>query len=119
MLCDRIAFMNRGVIEAVDTPRALKQRMSSGQVVEVKCLGTLENDLFTSVRERATLSLENKDGLAFIRMSSDEPEQLLSTIIDLVQNKAKVLSVHVTSPTLDDVFVYLTGAQLKEDQTEE
>ncbi|MBN2620271.1 ABC transporter ATP-binding protein [candidate division WOR-3 bacterium] len=119
MLCDRIAFMNRGTIEAVDSPRALKRRMSSEQVVEVKCLGTLEQELFASVREVATLSLENKDGLAYIRMSSESPEQLLSTIIDLVQNRAKVLSVNVTSPTLEDVFVYLTGAQLKEDQTEE
>jgi ABC-2 type transport system ATP-binding protein len=119
MLCDRIAFMNRGAIEAVDTPSALKKRLSSEQVVEVKCLGTLEHELFSSVKEKATLALENKDGLAYVRMSSEKPEQLLSVIIDLVQNRAKVLSVNVTSPTLEDVFVHLTGVQLQEDQAEE
>lgn len=119
MLCDRIAFMNRGVIEAVDTPLALKRRISSDRVVEVKCLGTLEQELFSSFREKATLSLENREGLAYVRMNSDEPEQLLSAIIDLVQNRAKVLSVKVASPTLEDVFVRLTGAQLKGDQREE
>jgi len=119
MLCDRVAFMNRGAIDAVDTPRALKQRLSTEQVVEVKCMGTLEPDLFAQVKEVATLSLENKDGLAYIRMSSDNPEQLLPAILDLVQNKAKVLSVHVAAPTLEDVFVHLTGVQLKDDQVEE
>lgn len=116
MLCDRVAFMNRGTIEAVDTPSALKTRLSSEKVVEVKCMGTLEPALFAKVREVTTLSLDNKDGLAYIRMSSDNPEQLLSTIIDLVQNRAKVLSVNVMAPTLEDVFVHLTGAQLKDDQ---
>jgi ABC-2 type transport system ATP-binding protein len=119
LLCDRIAFMNRGIIEAVDTPSGLKRRLSTEQVVEVKCLGTLEHDLFSSVSEKATLSLDNKDGLAFVRMSSGNPEQLLSMIIELIQDRAKVLSVSVSSPTLEDVFVYLTGVQLKEDQSEE
>jgi ABC-2 type transport system ATP-binding protein len=119
MLCDRVAFMNKGSVEAVDTPNALKKRLSYEQVVEVKCMGTLEHDLFARVKEVATLNLENKDGLAYVRMTSDNPEQLLPTILDLLQNKAKVLSVNVSTPTLEDVFVHLTGAQLKDDQVEE
>jgi ABC-2 type transport system ATP-binding protein len=119
MLCDRIAFMNRGVVEAVGTPEGLKRRMSSNQVIEVKCLGTLERELFSSVQEKATLNLDNKDGLVYVRMSSDNPEQLLSVIIDLIRDRAKVLSVNVMSSTLEDVFVHLTGTQLKEDQREE
>ena len=119
MLCDRVAFMNRGAVEAVDTPKALKQRLSSEQVVEVKCMGTLEKELFSQVKEVATLNLENKDGLAYIRMTSEDPEQLLPTVLDLVQNRAKVLSVNVSAPTLEDVFVHLTGVQLKDDQVEE
>lgn len=118
LLCDRIAFMNRGMIEAVDTPQALKQRMQSEQVVEVKCLGTIEKELFSSLREASSLNLENKNGLVFVRMNSDKPEELLSAIIDLVQSRAKVLSVNMTAPTLDDVFVYLTGAQLKDNQAD-
>ena len=114
-LCDRVAFMNRGKIMALDTPTALKKSMPQEQVLEVKCLGDFDKELFNEVSESANLNLSKRDGFIYVRMNTANPETLLSRVIDLVRDKAKVLSVFVTSPTLEDVFVSLTGASLKDE----
>lgn len=111
-LCERVAFMDRGKIRALDTPTSFKKIMPQEQILEVKCLGELDKELFTRLKESTSLHLKKQDGLSYVRMNTDNPETLLSDVVDLIRDKAKVLSVLVTSPTLEDVFVHLTGASL-------
>lgn len=115
-LCDRVAFMNRGKIEAIDTPGALKKGMPQEQILELKCLGELDKSIFTTIKEAEGLNFVKKDGYVYIRINTGNPESLLSRLVDTIRDKAKILSVNVTSPTLEDVFVYLTGATLKDNQ---
>lgn len=117
-LCNRVAFMYSGKIKALDTPASLKKSMPCEQILEVKCLGDFERDIFGEMEELAGLQVSKKDGFAYVRMNTENPESILSQIIGLLQNKAKILSVLVTSPTLEDVFVQLTGASLKDDYTQ-
>lgn len=118
-LCDRVAFMNRGRIEALDTPTALKKGMPQEQVLELKCLGDLNKNSFAELKEASGINILKKDGYVYIRINTGNPESLLSRLVDTIRDRAKVLSVNVTSPTLEDVFVYLTGASLKDNQDEQ
>jgi len=113
-LCERIAFMNRGKIEAMDTPDRLKQSMPQKQVLEIKCQGTLDKEAFDGVKEAASINVSHGDGLVYVRVNTDNAETILSNIIELVREKAKIVSVRVTVPTLEDVFVHLTGASLRD-----
>ncbi len=115
-LCDRIAFMNRGKISAIDTPDNLKKAMPQEQVLVLKCIGDLKKEHFVQIKESASLNFSSADGCVYVRVNTDNPETLLSKLVDTIRDKAKILSVNVTSPTLEDVFVYLTGASLKESQ---
>ncbi len=117
-LCDRVAFMNRGRIDALDSPSALKKAMPQEQILELKCLGDLYKENFAQVKESVSLNISKQDGYYYVRMNTDNPELLLSKLVELIRDRAKILSVQVTSPTLEDVFVYLTGASLKESQDE-
>lgn len=117
-LCERVAFMYNGKIKALDTPVLLKQSMPQEQVLEVKCLGDLDNEVFNHFRESVSLNIGKQNGLTYIRMNTENPEDLLSRVIDTVRDRVKVLSVIVTSPTLEDVFVHLTGASLKDDYSQ-
>lgn len=92
--------------------------MPQEQVLEVKCLGDFDQSLFADIKESASLNLTKQSGFIYVRMSTENPETLLSRVVDLVRDKAKILSVAVTTPTLEDVFVYLTGASLKDTQNE-
>lgn len=118
-LCERVAFMNNGKIEALDTPAGFKKSMPQEQLLEVKCLGDFDRSLFNDMEERLNFHVMKQDGFTFVRMNTDNPEMHLSRIVDALRDRAKVLSVLVTSPTLEDVFVYLTGAHLKDEQGEE
>ncbi|MGB9721895.1 MAG: ABC transporter ATP-binding protein [bacterium] len=117
-LCDRVAFMNRGRVEALDTPSALKKAMPQEQILELKCLGDLNKEDFIQLKESVSLNISKQDGYHYLRVNTDNPEALLSKLVDMIRDRAKILSVNVTAPTLEDVFVYLTGASLKESQDE-
>lgn len=113
-LCERIAFMNRGKIEAMDTPNRLKQSMPQKQVLEIKCRGTIEKEMFENIEGAASINISHGEGFAYLRWNTDNSEMILGNIIELVREKAKIFSVRVTVPTLEDVFVHLTGASLKD-----
>ncbi|MGB3341782.1 MAG: ATP-binding cassette domain-containing protein [bacterium] len=116
-LCERVAFMYSGKVTALDTPVLLKKSMSQEQVLEVKCLGDLDKNAFGRMNEEMGISITKSDGLTYIRISTENPEDLLNRVIDTVHEYVKVLSVNVTTPTLEDVFVHLTGVSLKDDTT--
>jgi len=113
-LCDRIAFMNQGKIEALDTPERLKQSMPQKQVLEIKCQGAVEKDLFSNIIDAPSINISHGEGFVYVRVNTDDPEAILSSMIETVREMAKIFSVRVTVPTLEDVFVHLTGASLKD-----
>jgi ABC-2 type transport system ATP-binding protein len=113
-LCDRIAFMNQGKVEALDTPIRLKQSMPQKQVLEIKCQGDIQKDPLEKVDSAASVSVSHDDGFVYLRINTDNPETLLSDVLQKLGNNVKIFSVRVTVPTLEDVFVHLTGASLKD-----
>ncbi|HEC79585.1 MAG TPA: ATP-binding cassette domain-containing protein [candidate division WOR-3 bacterium] len=113
-LCERIAFMYNGKIKALDTPLLLKKRLPQEQVLEVKCLGIIEPQIFDSIQGFSNIHITKDNGFTYVRLSTENPEEELSKLINKIRDRAKILSVIVTSPTLEDVFVHLTGASLKD-----
>jgi ABC-2 type transport system ATP-binding protein len=113
-LCDRIAFMNQGKVEALDTPYRLKQSMPQKQVLEIKCQGEIEKNSLDEMEGVASVSISFDSGFVYLRVNTDNPETLLSDIIQRLRDKVKIFSVRLTVPTLEDVFVHLTGASLKD-----
>ncbi len=113
-LCDRIAFMNQGRIEAMDTPMRLKHSMPQKQVLEIKCQGDVDKGSMTGIEGAASQSISRDGGFVYLRFNADNPESLLSEVLENLGNKVKIFSVRVTAPTLEDVFVHLTGASLRD-----
>jgi ABC-2 type transport system ATP-binding protein len=102
---DRLGILDKGVLVAVDTPDALKSRVG-GDVISLE--SATPEKLVTVIRERFGLEaviangrvrLERKTGHAFV------PE-LVEALPGLLQ------SVSVGKPTLEDVFIHLTGRGL-------
>jgi len=113
-LCERIAFMNRGRIEALDVPHRLKQSMPQKQVLEIKCQGVIDKESISGIKEVIGINISHGDGFTYVRVNTDDPESILSSVIESVRQQAQIYSVRVTVPTLEDVFVHLTGASLKD-----
>ncbi len=108
-LCDRIAFVNKGKLIVVDTSKNLKKNVSKNEALEIKCIGNIEK------LENFNAHIKNKKNYTKIRILHENTEDIMDDVLKDVKEKAKILSVNVTRPTLEDVFVHLTGSKLEDE----
>ncbi|MEO7371509.1 MAG: ATP-binding cassette domain-containing protein [Ilumatobacteraceae bacterium] len=112
--CDRVAVMDHGKILALDTPAKLKASIGAGRIVIVSASGDLEmlsQALVAGVDEaREARTIDGR-----IHLSVDDSTGLLPRIIDCAEAAgASVNDLSVTEPTLESVFINLTGKDLRE-----
>jgi ABC-2 type transport system ATP-binding protein len=107
-MCDRIAIINRGKIAAIDTPERLKKTIKKLQSIEVSFVGptrilTADLKTFQGVTE------VSKQGDKY-RLYTEDSSSVLSAIWQYASvNNLKILTVNTMGPSLEDVFVKLTG----------
>ena len=112
--CDRVAIMDHGRILALDTPAELKASIGAGRIVIVSATGDLPQlaDALVAGVEGARQArvVEGR-----IHLSVDDSPGLLPRIIDAAEAAgSSVNDLSVTEPTLESVFINLTGKDLRE-----
>jgi len=124
-LCDRIAIINNGKIAAIDTPEKLKAMVKETELVEVACYNpphNTENYLRPLCPDVEIITLirgdEAKGTPSRIKIIGGNAEEHVSTVVDALRKKnAQITSVNISMPTLEDVFIKITGAKLAEGGT--
>jgi ABC-2 type transport system ATP-binding protein len=111
-LCDRVAFMNEGRIVTVDSPGRLKETIPYARILEIRCQGGIAEGGFLRVPGITQAYVQRDNGTSTIRIQAENAEAVLSEAIDVARGQARILSVSVTAPTLEDVFIHLTGVKL-------
>jgi ABC-2 type transport system ATP-binding protein len=117
-LCDRLFVIDHGVIVAVGTPDELKRRIS-GDVVTLSVNGATGNDGTAAARELLTSSpvvreITVSDGA--LRLTVEQGEQALPVLLRTLDGAGITMSaISLSRPTLDDVFLTLTGRSLRDD----
>jgi len=107
-MCDRVAIINRGKIAAIDTPERLKRTVQGLQSVEVAFAATPVNAL-KDFKELPNTREVVKEGDKF-RLFTDDPSSVLASVWKYSQNNnLKLITVNTLGPSLEDVFVNLTG----------
>ncbi len=114
-LCDRIAFINRGRIVDIKTPEQYKRDIPHTEVLEVRCLGQPDISSLKSLDGIERVQTEFNDGITTLRIVAPRAERVLSEVIEAVRSQARILGIDVKEPTLEDVFIYMTGTSLGED----
>lgn len=107
--CDRIAVIDHGVIVALDTPERLKD-LVGGDVVRL----TTSDNAAAAQQIKAHFGVEprqEQDNLVFEIAGG---EGLVPRIVEQVS--ARIASISVRRPTLDDVFIKLTGREIREEE---
>jgi ABC-2 type transport system ATP-binding protein len=140
-LCERIAIMDHGRILALDTPEGLKRLIPGGtmldlriRVPEMVAAGHIAEDGTESVQDEhfraklgrlpgvtkveQTAGLTHDDSksqtLTFRIYASEDAGALLANATQVVlQEQGELLDLHLARPSLEDVFIYLTGKGLR------
>jgi ABC-2 type transport system ATP-binding protein len=112
-LCDRIYVMDHGKVIASGTKEDLKNLMGGDDIVslqtDIASEGFLK-DLRGNVKVR---NADQKDGSITLMVQKDC--DILSDIFEAAsKNGVKLKSLDIKTPTLEDVFLYLTGRGLRD-----
>ena len=114
-LCDRILVIDHGVLVASDTPEALKQQVA-GDLVELIVVDAAQ--LPRAAAALAALvpgSTPDVEGSLVSLRVPHAGRELAGLLRALDRDNIALESIEVRRPTLDDVFLTLTGRSLRED----
>jgi ABC-2 type transport system ATP-binding protein len=113
-LCGRVAIMDHGKILALDTPSALKQSVGADTIVTVKAEGDPDAlaDNFTRRLEGVTRTRTVPGGVELHLEGSD---RLVPRVVEAAESGGFSLAdLSVAEPTLETVFIGLTGKDLRD-----
>jgi ABC-2 type transport system ATP-binding protein len=111
-LCDRVAILDHGKIVALDTPTKLIKEFSKGERITFRLNGTVPENFDNDLKKIGKVEKQGNEVTVFGE-SKDLP--LVLEVANLLVNY-KILFSELRSEqaTLEDVFLNLTGAQVRE-----
>ncbi|HEV7520109.1 MAG TPA: ABC transporter ATP-binding protein [Candidatus Angelobacter sp.] len=112
-LCDRVAIIDEGKIVAMGTPRELQQKSQEQSRIDIVC-GQPMNAAALPQWPDALESKLGEDGKSLTVYSSRPARTLFEIMKWLDQQGLQLEDVHLKRPTLEDVFVELTGKKLRD-----
>jgi ABC-2 type transport system ATP-binding protein len=110
-LCDRVAIVDHGTVIALGTPRELKERSGDKTRLEVRL-----------ARPEPQERLKNLEGVSDCRILGDSyilqcqrpPQAIVSLVKHLESQGNELISLEIATPSLEDVFIELTGRRLRD-----
>jgi ABC-2 type transport system ATP-binding protein len=115
MLCDRIGIIDHGRIVALDTPTKLKSNISGADTTILTLeIANLTPDLLETVRALKCVETVAQENSSHIKVHA-HGEGAFDSIIDAVRGKkGNIVSMQNIQPTLEDVFLHITGRQVRD-----
>ena len=111
-LCDRVAIMDEGRIIALDTPAKLQQQSRAASTIAVTCdkpIPAQRPDWAEAIE-----TILDASGRTMTVVSRRPATTLVDLIKWIDQSGLELIDVHLKKPTLEDVFIEMTGKRLRE-----
>jgi ABC-2 type transport system ATP-binding protein len=118
LLCERLAIVDHGQILTTDTPAALKRQLPGGQILDVWVRGHAPLGPHLQALP-GVLKLEQvasrDDDLERLRLFMEPQDGALDRILHEARARgAQLHHVSLAVPSLEDVYIHLTGKELRE-----
>jgi ABC-2 type transport system ATP-binding protein len=115
-LCDRIAIIDHGKLVALDTPLGLKSSVPGSSIVEVQ-FGHNSVDRKPRLEKLSGVTGVESRGSGEYRLMTSNGSLTTTQLVEMAAGDGDSISgLSVQNTTLDDVFVYYTGRQLRDEQ---
>ncbi|MEN6592201.1 MAG: ATP-binding cassette domain-containing protein [Methanobacterium sp.] len=113
-LCDRVAIIDQAKIIAIDTPEKLKESIGT-DLISVQIADQNKGDFMKKVKELNWVKSIEEHGNSLV-LNVESGEGRVHELIDFTdENKFSISSIDEYKPTLEDVFVHLTGRSIREE----
>jgi ABC-2 type transport system ATP-binding protein len=110
-LCDRVAIVDHGKVIAMGTPRELKHSSAGTTRIEVRMARPLNNGALGNLE--GVTNAREFDG-TYILHSARPPQTIVALVKQLEAENNELQSLEMFSPSLEDVFIELTGRRLRD-----
>jgi ABC-2 type transport system ATP-binding protein len=110
-LCDRVAIVDHGKVVALGTPRELKSHSGGTTRIEVR-LAKPEPD-GALINLEGVADARELDG-AYVIHSHRPPKTIVDLVKHLEAEGNELVSLEIASPSLEDVFIEMTGRRLRD-----
>jgi ABC-2 type transport system ATP-binding protein len=115
ILCDRIGIIDHGKIAALDTSTNLKKLVSGDDATVLKLeLPNLNKKVVTKLQALDGVKSVSQENATHLKVHATG-DKAFDTIIDAMRaENAKINSVENLQPTLEDVFLHITGRKMRD-----
>jgi ABC-2 type transport system ATP-binding protein len=117
VLSDRVGIMHRGKLLVCDTPQKLKDSIVGGDIVEIQFEVEPSPKIVEELSQFKEVVKIIKAKTSTLRLYLNRVEEVVPRIMNMLMKEgAAVSSIHMSEPSLDDVFAHYTGLTLEEAQ---
>jgi ABC-2 type transport system ATP-binding protein len=117
VLSDRVGIMHRGKLLVCDTPQKLKDSIVGGDIVEIRFEVEPSPKIVEELSQFKEVVKIIKAKTSTLRLYLNRVEEVVPKIMNMLMKEgAAVSSIHMSEPSLDDVFAHYTGLTLEEAQ---
>lgn len=110
-ICDRVAIMEKGKVAALDMPRVLKETIGGEPAIHVRVNDTQTKKALFILKEYGGTLLGDE-----IQIPAAKPLEIMTEVSNKLSSQGVLAEkIEVVEPTLEDVFIKLSGRKLTEE----
>ena len=110
-LCDRVAIVDHGQVIALGSPRELKERSGDKTRLEVRLARPESQDVLKNLEGVTECRIL---GESYILHCRRPPQAIVALVKHLESQGNELVSLEIATPSLEDVFIELTGRRLRD-----
>jgi ABC-2 type transport system ATP-binding protein len=116
MLCDKIALINEGEMKSFGTPHELKEGVRDYDSLHMRVTGKPDIEVIKKMDRVMSATIAERNGHSELIITAQDGYDMAHRLLNHLKaaDGIKVEHFEVKEPTLDDVFLQLTGRRIED-----